>query len=91
MRNAAMFIASQGSQSQAGALQSVLRTVLQAFRSFNNRRAVATLVDLDDHMLADIGLDRGDVKAALELPFSYDVGRELQFRASRNVRRGWNA
>jgi uncharacterized protein YjiS (DUF1127 family) len=91
MRNAAYFIASQGADAQAGTLQSVLHGVLQAIRSFSSRRAVAKLADLDEHLLADIGLDRSDVKAALDLPFSHDVSRELQFRASRNVRRGWNA
>jgi hypothetical protein len=41
-------------------------------------------------MLADIGLSRRDVRAALDLPFSSDPTFELQLRATRNRRRGWN-
>jgi uncharacterized protein YjiS (DUF1127 family) len=91
MRNAALFIASQGAESPAGILQSVARGFRQAYKSWRNHKAVATLADFDDHMLADLGLTRGDVREALNLPFTNDPGRELQFRASRNIRRGWNA
>jgi hypothetical protein len=47
-------------------------------------------VEFDDHMLADIGLTRTDLREALDLPFGNDPGRELQFRAARNHRGGWN-
>jgi uncharacterized protein YjiS (DUF1127 family) len=91
MRDAAFFIASQQEGTPAGLLQTVLGWFRQAYKSWKNRKAVATLADFDDHMLADLGLTRGDVRDALNLPFASDPGRELQFRASRNIRHGWNA
>jgi uncharacterized protein YjiS (DUF1127 family) len=90
MRNAAYFIASQRSDVGDGLLQSALRGIQQALKAWKSRRQVASLADFDDHMLGDLGLSRGDVLEALRLPFGSDPGRELQFRASRNIRRGWN-
>jgi uncharacterized protein YjiS (DUF1127 family) len=90
MREAASFIASQSGSSEAGLLGDILGAAHQALRSWQNRRQIASLGEFDDHMLADIGLTRGDVREALELPFSHDPGRELQFRAARNHRNGWN-
>lgn len=90
MRNAASFIASQSIPSEAGILLTVLRRAQDVFGAWKGRREVATLTDFDDHLLADIGLTRGDVREALDLPFSYDPGRELQVRASRSRMRGWN-
>jgi uncharacterized protein YjiS (DUF1127 family) len=91
MRNAAYFIASQGGDAGAGILQSALRGMRQVLKAWKSRKEIANLADFDDHMLADLGLTRGDVRDALHLPLSSDPGRELQFRASRNVRSGWNA
>jgi uncharacterized protein YjiS (DUF1127 family) len=90
MRNAASFIASQSVSSEAGILLTFLRRAQEAFSAWKSRREVATLSDLDDHLLADLGLTRGDVREALDLPFAYDPGRELQVRVSRNRTRGWN-
>lgn len=90
MREAASFIASQSVSTEAGILHQVGRAVREALQAWRNRRQVAALAEFDDHMLADIGLTRRDVREALELPFSYDPGRELQRRSERNQRRGWN-
>jgi len=90
MRNAAYFIASQRNDIGGGLLQSALRGIQQALKSWKSHRQVASLAEFDDHMLADLGLTRRDVHDALHMPFGSDPGRELQFRASRNVRRGWN-
>ena len=90
MRNAALFIASQNGSSGAGILPSLLQKAHEALEYWRNRGQVAKLVEFDDHMLADIGLTRRDVREALDLPFSHDPGRELQLRASRNYPRGWN-
>jgi uncharacterized protein YjiS (DUF1127 family) len=88
MRNAALFIASQHGPAEAGLLHSILRTVGNIAKRWKSRTEVARLVDFDDHMLADIGLSRGDVREALDLPFWNDPGNSLQFRAARN-RSGW--
>jgi len=91
MREAASFIASQTGLAPAGVLSALLRDVRTAFRSWNARRHLKTLSEFDDHMLADIGITREDVRWALGLPFAYDPGIELQRRALRNRARGWRA
>ncbi len=90
MRNAASFIASQSRSAEAGVLQTVLRKAHATIEAWKQRKQIRALVDFDDHMLADIGLSRRDVREALELPFSHDPGRELQLRASHSRSRGWN-
>jgi uncharacterized protein YjiS (DUF1127 family) len=75
---------------EAGILQTVVHKVHEALYAWRNRRQVAVLSEFDDHMLADIGLTRRDVREALDLPFSNDPGRELQLRVSRNRSLGWN-
>ena len=90
MRNAALFIASQNGASEARILPSLLQKAHAALESWKRRRQVARLVEFDDHMLADIGLTRRDVREALDLPFSHDPGRELQLRVSRHRSYGWN-
>ena len=91
MREAASFIASQGSPAPAGVLTALLRDVSGAVRNWKKRRQLKTLSEFDDHLLADIGVTREDVRWALDLPFSYDPGVELQRRALRNRARGWQA
>ena len=92
MREAASFIASQSGSAEAGILH-----VAPADGPRGARRPgatagkVATLADFDDHMLADIGLTRRDVRDALDLPFSQrSRPRAAASRASRNRARGWN-
>ena len=91
MREAASFIASQSGSSEAGILRIVGHALYNALQSWKNRRQVAALAEFDDHMLADIGLSRRDVREALDLPFSHDPGRELQQRSAHNTRHGWNS
>ena len=91
MREAASFIASQHVPSPTGPLSAVLNKAAAAFRGWNQRRQLKALSELDDHLLADLGVTREDVRWALDLPFSYDPGIELQRRALRNRARGWRA
>ncbi len=91
MREAASFIASQGNHAATGVLSVVVRDLSAAFRSWNKRRQLKTLSEFDDHLLADIGVTKDDVRWALDLPFAYDPGVELQRRALRNRVRGWRA
>lgn len=42
-----------------------------------NRRKLSRAMDLDDHMLNDIGVTRGDLERVLSLPNSVDAGTEL--------------
>ncbi len=85
MREAASFIASRSGHAEAGLLQALQQFAEKAVRSWRNRRSVARLSEFDDHLLADLGLTRGDVEAALSQPFSHDPSVELQ-RIARDSR-----
>ena len=89
MREAASFIAGQTNSAAQGALTSLLQAVRSALQAWNSRRKLATLSDMDDHLLLDIGLDREDVRVALDLPFMQDPGIELQRRAVHNRVSRW--
>lgn len=89
MREAASFIAGQTSTASAGTLSALLRTIGNAFRLWNQRRHLRKLTELDDHLLADIGIRRDDVVWALDLPFSHEPMAELQRRAGRKRQRDW--
>jgi len=43
----------------------------------HQRRKLAALMELDDHLLCDIGLSRGDVARTLAQPLSVDAHTEL--------------
>ena len=89
MREAASFIAAQSHSAPAAILPNLLATARSAWRAWSNRRRLADLSDFDDHMLADLGLTRDDVRLALTLPFAHDPSLELQRRALQNRGRGW--
>jgi uncharacterized protein YjiS (DUF1127 family) len=55
-----------------------LSTLLSLARAARNRRQVAALGELDDHLLHDIGLERTDVLAALAQPRYRDPSRMLK-------------
>ena len=89
MREAANFIARQASSQEAGALPALAGTVHKLYRAWRNRRSLMRVTELDEHLLADIGISREDVKWALDLPIGYDPAAALQERALRNRSRGW--
>ena len=89
MRDAALFISGQNSTASAGTLPAVLRTIGTAFRLWKERRHLRKLTELDDHLLADIGVRRDDVAWALNLPFSHEPFTELQRRVRDNKQRDW--
>jgi len=91
MREAASFIARQHGAVETGLLAIVADTVGRAARAWSNRRTIVSLGDFDDHMLADIGISRDDVRQALAVPFGEDPALMLQHLALRNRKRGWSA
>jgi uncharacterized protein YjiS (DUF1127 family) len=76
-----------------------LARLVALWRAARNRRAVARLLEWDDHMLRDVGLTPGDVRSALATPLgddpSYRLGamsreRRIAFRtAAEERRRRW--
>jgi hypothetical protein len=64
-------------------------TISKPFMVWSNRRQVGGLMDLDERMLADLGLTRGDIAASLATPFLDDPSRHLTNLAHerRNARR----
>jgi uncharacterized protein YjiS (DUF1127 family) len=62
----------------ARAVALALRRIAQAYR---NRRDAAVLANLDDRMLADIGITRSDVRDALAEPLWHDPTDLLRLRA----------
>jgi len=74
------------------AVRSVATTVFDfakaTLRAVINRRSVNVLAEMDDRMLRDIGLTRGDVDSALAQPWHKDPSRMLTVRRIENrVRR----
>jgi uncharacterized protein YjiS (DUF1127 family) len=71
--------------SQIAPLSRALRALGAAFagsfarvaKILRHRRDLEFLAGLDDHMLKDIGLNRGDLRFALTEPFWRDVGAAL--------------
>ena len=41
------------------------------------RRGLRTMLELDDHLLRDIGVTRGDVAYAAQLPLTWNASAEL--------------
>ena len=50
----------------------VMKSITSAWKFWNDRRAMARLVTLEDHMLKDMGITRGDVQLVASLPYSDD-------------------
>ena len=53
-------------------------TLVNRLRQMRRRRGFTRLLDLDDHMLKDIGVTRGEVELAVQLPKSVDAATELR-------------
>ena len=64
-----------------GLAQGLTRRVLGIAISWNHRRKLADLAGLDDRMLADLGLVRGDVAAAASEPLWRDATMRLSVLA----------
>ena len=52
-------------------------------RWLSARRMVQAIAELDDHLLADIGLTRDDVRWAQDHRFSLNAAHELERRSGR--------
>lgn len=68
----------------AGVLTSLTDRIAGFYRIWKTRRRIVKMTDLDDRILDDIGLARGDLYAVLDQPFSQNPAFELQRIAQRN-------
>lgn len=65
-----------------------LRPVWSRFKEYRERRdAFRAMLRLDDHMLEDIGVSRGDLHWAAHLPLSVNASIELRKIAEARRRR----
>lgn len=65
------------------------RFALRLLRNWQHRRQVSRLLDLEDHMLADIGVSRSEVAGALAAPYLDDPSwRLVEARQERRRNRG---
>ncbi len=70
-----------GSASAFAAARQVARALVAAWTALVNRRQVRRLSELDDYLLADIGLSRADVEDAASLPIYEDPTARLALAA----------
>ena len=63
----------------------VANALLNAFQAWKNRRAFYRLGEMSDAELADIGLTRGDLHVAIDLPFGRDPTVKLRSIVSDRV------
>jgi uncharacterized protein YjiS (DUF1127 family) len=61
-----------------GFAEGAMARIVTFWRSVQNRRSVAKLLDWDDRMLRDIGLTSGDVRSVMAVP----VGEDPSYRLS---------
>lgn len=52
--------------------------LVERLREIRFRRKLKRLADLDDHMLQDVGVTRGEIEVATSLPLSTDAATELR-------------
>ena len=65
---------------KAGVAAGVANRLIALWRNWRNRRALRQLYEMDSRQLADIGLDRSDVTAALMTPISQSPSMVLTIR-----------
>lgn len=67
------------------------KRMAKSWNTWKNHRMMTKLSTLDDHMLKDIGLTRGDVRLASALPYSDDPTARLRVLAieRRATERAW--
>lgn len=65
----------------AGVFANGVAVFVRGWTAHRHRLAVRELLAFDDHMLADIGLRRGDVTSALSMPVLADPSTRLRILA----------
>jgi uncharacterized protein YjiS (DUF1127 family) len=68
---------------EAAQNQNAVGPLARLIENWQARRSVASLLKLDDHLLRDAGMHRGDVFWAAHLPLSVNASLALEERLSR--------
>ena len=78
-------------QSEGRDHASVFSGLFRPFINWRRRKTLRTLVDLEDHMLRDIGVPRDELYRLMKLPLSVDplweLERQCRIRHSRGIMR----
>ncbi|SEG87440.1 hypothetical protein [Marinobacterium lutimaris] len=62
------------------------QSLIQRFEEWKYRRSLVKLLDLDNAILEDMGTNRGELIAALDLPLTQNASKALaQWRAERKI------
>ncbi len=63
----------------------------RTFANWRRRRKLVRLSELDDRILYDIGIERGEIDEAMRLPLAlnplYELDRRARLRRTRGLRR----
>lgn len=59
-------------------IQTLCSSLIERIKRMRRRRGFNRLLDLDDHMLDDIGVNRAEVAQASAMPLSVDAATELR-------------
>ena len=63
------------------AVLAIVKRASAVWNFWSYRRTMTQLVTLDDHMLQDIGVTRGDIRRSATLPYSDDPTTQLRILA----------
>lgn len=68
-------------------LEDLATSLADRIRRIRRRRKFKNLLDLDDHMLKDVGVTRSEVELAANMPLSVNAATELRRMSLERKRR----
>lgn len=66
------------------AITTVWNAAEDIYAKLQHRKGVRNMLELDEHLLRDMGVTRADILRASNLPFSQSAGKELARASHRN-------
>lgn len=89
MSRSALFVRFRTAGSEPGAVARAAGVFRMAWRSWTRRRLVLSLLATDDHVLADMGITRSDIREALRAKDGADPSALLAEAARRRHAARW--